>query len=227
MISFDKKIDNIPVVILAGGKSSRMGRDKLMLRYGNETMLRHAVSVFSERFEKVYLSVSDEEKYSHLHDPKRDLFEREVIPDIYKDHGPISGLHTALSKIENDSNYKGVFLVAADMPYVDPDIALMLIDKSDDCDVCVPKDVEGRYEPLFAYYSKSVFPFVKKNIEAGINKVIDFYPDVNVRYVNVEELFRLSPENKELLYNINYPEDYEKFLSKISFKEKKLCQKSS
>jgi molybdopterin-guanine dinucleotide biosynthesis protein A len=223
MINTDKKIDNIPVVILAGGKSSRMGRDKLMLSYGAETMLRHAISVFSARFARVYLSVSDEAKYSDLA-ASEDV---EIIPDIYKDRGPISGLHAALAKISGSDDYDGIFLVAADMPYVDADIALNLLAQADGCDVCVPKDSQDRYEPLFAYYAKSIFPYVKRNIEAGINKVIDFYPDVNLHFVKVEELFRLSPENKELLYNINYPEDYEKFLSKISSKEKKLCQKSS
>jgi molybdopterin-guanine dinucleotide biosynthesis protein A len=174
-------------------------------------MLRHAISVFGARFEKVYLSVSDSEKYREF----ADIENVEVIADIYKDRGPISGLHAALDRVNVIDEYTGIFLVAADMPYVDSDIAEALIFKADGCDVCVPKDAFDRYEPLFAFYSKRVYPYVQANIVAGINKVIDFYPDVNVRYVKVEELFRLSAEDKELLYNINYPEDYEKFISKI------------
>ncbi|MCF0121402.1 MAG: molybdenum cofactor guanylyltransferase [Oscillospiraceae bacterium] len=181
-------------IILAGGKSSRMGRDKLMLDFGGETFLASIVGRFSRRFDRVYLSLVDPDKYPEIN--------AERIADIYPGRGPISGLHAALSRTDG-----GVFLVAADLPLADPEAALRVMSLAEGYDACVPIDPDGRYEPLFAYYAPGIMPFVQKAIDEGVNKMARMLSGANVRFVTREDLGEAWKDG--LLSNINRPEDYE------------------
>ncbi len=185
-------------VILAGGESRRMKRDKLALPFGAATLLDSAVRRFSACFDKVYISVADAGKYPELVAPR--------ITDIYKGCGPMGGLHAALKSTEDE----GVFLVAADLPYADPRAALRLMELCASDDICVMKDGESRYEPLFGYYKKSILPLVEKALEAGDYKLAALYDKAGLRVVTKAELGSLFTDN--LLLNINYPEDYERLM---------------
>lgn len=184
------------VVILAGGESRRMKRDKLALPFGAQSLLASAVGRFSQQFEDVYISVADGEKYPEV--------QAKRIVDIYKGCGPLGGLHAALENLDVD----GVFLVAADLPYADPLAAKRMIALAEDADICVMMDGESRYEPLFGYYRKSVLPFVHRALEAGDYKIAALFDKVKVRVVTREALGALW--NERLLRNVNYPADYEK-----------------
>ncbi len=81
---------DLTAVILAGGKSSRMGRDKLCLDFGGLSLLESAVRRFGAYFDKVVVSVGDLSKYPDI--------KAEKVEDIYKESGPMSGLHAAMKK---------------------------------------------------------------------------------------------------------------------------------
>jgi molybdopterin-guanine dinucleotide biosynthesis protein A len=183
-------------VILAGGRSRRMGRDKLQLPYGNETLLRRAARLYSSCFDKVYLSVGDGEKYADAG--------VERIEDVFRGCGPMAGLHAALLKTEAE----GIFLLAADLPFANPAAARFIVRRGRGRDACIVRTDEGYYEPLFGYYARSMFPRAQKALEAGVYTMAALYGDANVRFVSVAELGDLWREN--MLLNINSPEDYEK-----------------
>ncbi len=184
------------IVILAGGKSSRMGRDKLLLDIGGETFLGSLARRFSEKYENVFVSLARPEKYPELTLPR--------IPDVFPGHGPISGLHAALCATGGD-----VFLVAADLPLSTPEAADRVISfASDEHMAVVPLDRAGRYEPLFAWYSQRCLAAVEQAVREERYKMTDFLDRLDVRFLRPEELGETWSER--LLSNINRPEEYEK-----------------
>lgn len=187
-------------VILAGGKSRRMKKDKMELLIGNETFLQSAVNRFNGCFDNVFVSVGDPIKYSGI--------SAEMLADIYKGCGPMSGLHAALKQTEED----GVFLVAADMPYADPLAAKRIIELAGSNDICLMASGSSRFEPLFGYYSQNILPLVENALQSGNYKIADLLDKASLRLVTTAELGNLW--NEKLLLNINYPEDYEKLIRK-------------
>lgn len=188
-------------VILAGGKSSRMGRDKLKLNFGGTTLLEGAVQRFGRCFDRVLVSVGDLAKYPEI--------KAEKVLDIYKDTGPIGGLHAALTLTKGP-----VFLTAADMPFSSPEAALRLIELCGDNDVCVLTDGEDQYEPLFAYYKYSVLEPADRAIKEGKNSLYALYDGLRVKKISPSDLGGLW--NDRLLLNINRPADYEKLCIELN-----------
>lgn len=182
------------VVVLAGGASRRMGRDKLMLDVGGATLLESAVGRFGGYFDDICISVADEEKYP-------EIAARKII-DIHRGAGPLSGLHAALSGLTHD----GVFVVAADLPYSSPEAALRIIELCGGYDACIIRLPDGKIEPLFGYYKKSLLSLCEEAILSGDNRMSEVLYKANTRFIAPEALGSLWDE--KLIFNINYPEDY-------------------
>lgn len=185
-------------IILAGGESRRMKRDKLALPFGATTILASAVDRFSAYFDKVYISVADADKYPEIKAAR--------LTDIYKGCGPMSGLHAALRCADDE----GIFLVAADLPYSDPLAAKRIIELAGESDICIMADSKSRFEPLFGYYKKTILPYVESALASGNYRIAALFNKIRLRVVTKEELGILFTE--KLLLNLNYPEDYERLL---------------
>jgi molybdopterin-guanine dinucleotide biosynthesis protein A len=186
-------------VILAGGRSRRMGRDKPGLPFGDETLLQRAARLYSGCFDKVYLSVSGGGKYADAG--------VECIEDVFCGCGPMAGLHAALLKTEA----AGVFLLAADLPFASPEAARFMTRRGRGRDACIIKTDDGYCEPLFGYYARTMLPRAQEALAAGVYAMTALYRDADVRFVSTRELGGLWREN--MLLNINSPEDYEKAIA--------------
>lgn len=186
-------------VLLAGGKSKRMGKDKLALSQNGKTVLTCACERFMKVFETVAISVDSPDRY-----PEIPLAH---IVDVYKNCGPLGGLHAALLHSKED----GVFLCAADLPFSSPELALKLISMSDGFDICVTTDKDGKFEPLFAYYRKSVLQTAEKLLQSGAYKMTELYAQSRVRTVTPDELGAFWSE--QAFENMNYPGDYARLLN--------------
>jgi molybdopterin-guanine dinucleotide biosynthesis protein A len=162
-------------VIMAGGKSTRMGRDKLSLAFMGQSLLEGAVSRYKRCFDRVIVSVSDLSKYPEL--------EVEKVADIYKETGPIGGLHAVLKYVQEP-----VFLTAADMPFSSPEAALKIIELCGDNDVCALADGEGRFEPLFAYYKYSVLEQAEQALKEGKYSLYTLYNSLRVNKLSFADL---------------------------------------
>jgi molybdopterin-guanine dinucleotide biosynthesis protein A len=171
-----------------------MGINKLDLMLGGETLLASAVRRFSS-FDNVYLSVRD---------GGRAVPGTIRIADIYPDCGPMSGLHAALTRTQED----GVFLVAADMPFADADTAKVIISLAGDCDAAAIGYDDGRVEPLFAYYKKTLLPEITRSLDTGDYRMSALLRRVNARIISVTELGDKWSAGQTS--NINTPADYEK-----------------
>jgi len=173
-----------------------MGRDKLELLLDGRTLLESAAIRFQEAFEDVYISVSDASKYPEV--------KARRIVDIILGAGPISGLHAALKSLPHD----GVFLVAADLPYSCPLAAKRLIEMCKEKDACIIRLPDGRLEPLFGYYRKTLLPSCEEAIESGVYQIRELFVRTDTLFVEPHELGEFWGE--DLFLNLNYPEDYEK-----------------
>lgn len=142
--------------------------------------------------------VGSPEKYGHL-GPR-------VIPDAVADFGPLGGMLAALE----DSTSEWNLLAACDMPALTTEFLSFLVARTAGCegDVILPYDAEGRPEPLCAVYRSSLREVVRRNVEAGIHKVMHALDGVRIARLDPEEWATLDTEG-HLFANLNRPEDWE------------------
>ena len=181
-------------VILAGGKSRRMGRDKLSLELCGETLLARAVRRFGEVFDRVVVSVGEREPDC----PPG----AECVRDVYAGCGPMAGLHAALKHCG-----EGVFLTAADMPFAEPAAAKLISSMCGDADACVMTDENGRLEPLFSFYRVSALLPAEMALKEGRRSMRGLIGGLRVKTVGPDELGELW--NGRLLVNVNDPAEYD------------------
>lgn len=184
------------LVILTGGKSSRMGTDKAMLKIGDETFLEHLVNKFSPYFEQVVLSVNQPGKYNHLKLPNRE------VVDIYSDIGPLGGIYSVLKQLEAEE----IFVLSVDMPFASPELALEILNNEPKSDISVIQRENGKNEPLFAKYAKSCLPYIEQMIMKKDYKLNNLFDQVNTSYIYKEET------QLEKLANLNTKEEYTKLI---------------
>jgi len=189
-------------VILAGGKSSRMGRDKALLEFGDETLIERLYRTLRGVFEEILISANDPKTYEFVGAP--------IVCDVYEKEGSLAGIHAGLLHAASDK----CFFVACDMPFVNTELVRYLARFADDYDVVIPMSRNG-LEPLHAFYSRTCVPHIEEQLGRGNPKIIDFFPHVRVRRISVEEMSEIDPE--ELSYfNINTREKYE--LAKVKLR---------
>lgn len=182
-------------VVLAGGKSTRMGVDKAFVKfYKDRMLLENAVNLMKKVFSEVIVSANGTI-------PGLDVL---AIVDKYPGHGPLGGIHAALSS----SAYYYNFVVACDMPFINTKLAAYMYEIAYGYDVVVPK-IEEFYQPLFAVYSKNCLDAIEAQLKDMRNKIIDFYDKVSVRYVELAELNKFG-DHQSIFFNVNTPHDLEK-----------------
>ena len=187
------KIINTSAVILAGGKSSRMGRDKSQLKIGDTTFSIKLLDDFSQYFENVYLSVAANSQLNGSN----------IIKDENAGLGPLSGLMAAIKGTKGDS----VFICATDMPFADPKLAVRLTELLEDFDACLVKRNNGKVETAFSVFSKHILSQVNDELNTGNRSIMGLVDRINARVVDESELGVIS-DNAFL--NVNTLEDYEK-----------------
>lgn len=181
-------------VILAGGKSRRMGKNKALLEVNGERMIETAYRRMAELFDEVLLVTNTPESYDFI--PCR------KIADIHPDMGPLGGIHAALSS----SAAERAFVTACDMPTLNRQLIRELCSIQDGGDVVIP-ETPGGLEPLHAVYAKSCLPKMEKVMHAGERRILSFFDLAQVRLVPRGRIAALDPDYASF-HNINTPEDY-------------------
>lgn len=184
-------------IILAGGSSSRFGRDKPLLKIGNKTLLEIISERLSKLFPKVLVVANSVDKFK--------LLKVELIADKLPIRAPIVGVYTGLLKSEKFRN----FIVGCDMPLLKQELIKHLIELSDNYDLVIPRTKKG-YEPLHALYSKNCLGVIKESMYSGKLKLSDIIPKVRSRVVDEDEISRFDPEFLSF-FNLNSFDDV-KFL---------------
>ena len=180
-------------VILAGGGSRRMGRDKAMLPFCGETLLQYQINKF-QRFGPVAVSVNEKGRFPFVGASE--------IVDAYPGCGPLNGVVGGFAASEDEE----LFLTAVDLPYGEPELVSKLAELRGDADVCVISGDDGRAEPLFAVYGRNCAAAAAECLSAGKKSVLDLFDLVCVRHVRPEELPEFDLE--KILLNVNTPDMY-------------------
>lgn len=186
----------VTAFILAGGKSSRMGSDKAFLPLGGETLLAKALKVARAVSEEVRI-VGDAGKFS--------AFGR-VVEDVYRDQGPMGGIHAALSGSSTDLN----LILAVDLPFVEANFLRYLLSRARESGamVTLPRAVQ-HLQPLCAIYQPAFAVVAEESLRNGKNKIDSLFARVQTCVIEEAELMR-SGFSPSIFRNLNTPDDLEK-----------------
>ncbi len=192
------------VIILAGGKSTRFKRDKVLSEFppgSGQTLLEHLLSRFG-RYSEVVIVVS-----RRLYAAVKPIAgpEATVVTDEVRDLGPLEGLRVGLKQLSGQY----AFVVACDQPFASPELGCFLhgLAATMKADVVAVK-IGGYLEPLQAIYSKLCVVEIERALSRGERRIISFYDHVATSIVDIEQL----PEglrSRRTFLNINSPTDYE------------------
>jgi len=182
---------DIPAVIFAGGKSSRMGEDKALLPFGDYcTLSEFQYKKLQAYFDNVYLS-SKEEKFD---------FECKVLLDTSTLSSPLVGLVSIFEKLDSQS----VFILSVDAPLVDKEVITKLFNAYDkNYDAIIARSPNG-LQPLCGIYNRSILALAENALNKDMHKLTDLLEQSHTHIVTFE--------NETLFTNLNYKHEYEKLL---------------
>jgi len=186
---------DIPAIIFAGGKSSRMGKDKALLPFKNQkTLSQYQYHRLRELFSDVYLSTK-ENKFN---------FSCEVIKDIHPEYSPLVGLISCFDLLGDQT----LFILSVDAPLVDKHIIQTLYeasqkDENKDKDAIIAQSPNG-LQPLCGFYRRSILPLAKKSLLKNNHKLTAIIQQANTYIVSFKE--------EKAFTNLNTIEQYNTLL---------------
>jgi molybdopterin-guanine dinucleotide biosynthesis protein A len=191
-------IDNLSLVIQAGGHSSRMGEDKALKLFLGRPLLLRLVERLGALAGEILVTVNHPEAYAFPG--------VRAVPDMLPGRGPLGGLYTALSC----ASLPLAAVVACDLPFASAAVFARMVEvlEAKAADAVVPRS-DGGLEPMHAVYRRETcLPVVRAAAEAGEWKAIDWFPRVRVRELTLEEATACDPSGLAF-WNINTPQEFE------------------
>ncbi|MCC6445771.1 MAG: molybdenum cofactor guanylyltransferase [Armatimonadetes bacterium] len=189
---------DIELFILAGGKSSRMGRDKASLPFGGEAMLERIVQRLQEAFPRLTVVKAKGQRLPETG--------AQILEDDMPERGPMGGLYTALKHLERPK----CLIVSCDVPFVSAAFLSHLAELPLAGDAIVPV-WEGRLQPLQAVYARSILAGVEARIHSGRLQMMDLLKHQAIRVIGDEDILPFAPSGRTFM-NVNTPEAYEEAL---------------
>ncbi|MBM4464767.1 MAG: molybdenum cofactor guanylyltransferase [Chloroflexi bacterium] len=186
----------ISCIVLAGGEGKRLGTDKAFLKIGSRVLIEGIVEEMARIGDEVIIVTNSPEKYDYL--------ETRLVGDIYPGTGVLGGIYSGLRAAQSDYG----LVVACDMPFLNLKLLRYMILLSPGYDVVIPR-IGELTEPLHAIYSKRCLQSIERLLATGSLKIIDFFPEVRVRYVEEQEI-KLFDSQCLSFFNINTPADLER-----------------
>ena len=186
-----KKISGI---LLAGGKSSRMGTNKAFLSFKNNNLYEYPLQILeafcSEILISAPLNTFSDIKYRH-------------IPDLFPGIGPIGGIYSCLQNI----SHTHALVISCDIPLITESFIKFLLQQPADYDMIIGENPAGNFEPLAGIYSVSLIPKIKDNIKEKKNKITHLLQqNINANIISLKK----EGFNPDIFMNINTKEDLQK-----------------
>ncbi len=190
--------DEVTGIILSGGRSSRMGRDKGLCTFRDKPLVAYAVEILKPLCGNMMISANHHpEKYASFHLP--------VVPDEIPGIGPMGGIHACLKKSKTRHN----LVLSCDTPFVDSRVFRLLLNEAEkNYQVVCPAHETFLVEPLSAYYNINLLGDLEEAILRKEFKMMQFFK--RIRFASVPIDNRLPFFNEYLFLNLNTPEDMEK-----------------
>jgi molybdopterin-guanine dinucleotide biosynthesis protein A len=181
-------------IVLSGGESRRMGREKAFLGLDGIPLIEHVLAVLRGIFSKIIIVTNNPAAYA--------LYDAVVVTDAVDKQGPLTGIYTGL--LNSTDEY--IFVAACDMPFLNPGLISYMAGLADGHDIVVPR-VAGRVEPLHAIYSKQLLLLIEKRLHDDALQIQGIFGEARVRYVTEKEIVRFDPERRSFK-NLNTPDEY-------------------
>ena len=182
----------ISAIILAGGKSKRMGTDKAMMKLDGVTLLDKVIALCQKVCDDILISSNKQE---------HKVYGYPLVADEVPDCGPIGGIYSCLKESKTRWN----FVISVDAAYVDAGFVDFLKGEIFDGDAIVPYTQRGK-EPLIALYNKSCLKIMEGKIKSGDYKMQHLLNVLNTKFVEARNWEKQHPK---LFHNLNAPEDME------------------
>ncbi len=188
---------NLSGIILAGGRSRRLGRDKAVELFGGQPLIRRVIDRIESLTGEIVVVVADTRRGADLPLAVR----HRTVVDIYPEKGSLGGIFSGLSGAGKEWG----LVAACDMPFLNRRLIEYMLTLREGWDAVVPRP--GAYpEPTHALYAKSCLPQIEARLQANDLKISNFFDAVRVRYVGEAEIRQFDPELHSF-FNINSPED--------------------
>lgn len=185
-------------IILAGGRSTRMGSDKAVLPFMGKPLINWLVERLRPVSGEVIVVSMDGKTHSGLG--------ARVVGDIFPGKGPLGGLHAGLIASADDVNA----VIACDMPFASPALLVHMASYADQSQAVVPV-CNGRLQPLHAVYRKDCLPLIEQQLIAGNGRMADLLSSIHPHIVREAEVaFFGDPER--IFFNTNTPTDFARAL---------------
>lgn len=179
---------NITGIILAGGKSRRMGTEKGLVEFMGKPLIEHAIGEMQKVAGKILISANTA-SYDH--------YGCEVIQDLYPNSGPMGGIYSCLERSETTHN----LVLSCDTPFVSEELMKYILKNVNGKDIVAPWHGGEFFEPLCAYYSKEVLSVLQDFIIQHNYKIPDVFQVVNFLPLEIHK--DLPFYHERLCYNIN------------------------
>ncbi len=191
---------DISCIILAGGKSTRLGHDKILEKVGNTSLLQQVISRTESLSREIFIVTAKERTFTRL----ENLLKVKLVTDIFPGQGSLGGIYTGL--VKSDSFYN--LVLAADMPFVNVSLLGYMMEVAEGFDFTLPR-INGLFEPLHAIYTKNCIAPIESILKQGKRVIIELFNYVKVRYVEADEVDRFDPQHLSF-FNINTKEELER-----------------
>ena len=190
-------ITDVTGVLLAGGKSIRMGQDKRFLSIGDRTLLECGLRTLRMLLQHVCVVIAQDSPFLSANVP--------VLRDVVSHCGSLGGLYTGL----REASTPHVFVAACDMPFLNVNLIRYMIGLKEQADIIVAS-WNNRLQPTHAVYSKRCTPILEDMIHRRKMKIQDVFqhPSLAVRFMTENEVRQIDPKGRSFL-NINNPADLE------------------
>lgn len=193
-------------VVLCGGKSSRMGTPKALLRVGEETFLERVVRVVHSVAQPIIIVAAQDQDL-----PPLSPFDVSILRDFVPDAGPVDALFRAMTNLSDDVD--AVYLSSCDVPLLKPAFVRRVVESLGDDDIAIPK-IGGRFHPLAAVYHTRTLAQLGALFLEDRRRMTDLLNGRRVRVLD-ERDFRDCDPDLDSLRNVNTPEDYRDALRRI------------
>ncbi|HZK25580.1 MAG TPA: molybdenum cofactor guanylyltransferase [Oscillospiraceae bacterium] len=191
-------------VILAGGKSSRMGQNKLFLPLGEQPVIGNLISRLQGKFAQLLVVTDEPDLYGGF--PVKVVSDEIICPV----KNSLTGIHAGLKYAQTPYS----LLVAGDMPFVHPAVVDYLCRQAKNFDVIVPQ--EGHYfQPLCAVYHQNCISPIEQQLAQENYRIVGFFKYVRVQAIAMDKLMSLDPTGLTF-FNINTPDDYQRAQSLLN-----------
>jgi molybdopterin-guanine dinucleotide biosynthesis protein A len=179
---------NCTAVILAGGESRRIGRNKAFLIFNGKSIIQHQIEILKALCKRVIIIANKTEEYRKLNVT---TFKDEIL---YL--GPLGGIYTGLKNAPTE----WIFVCGCDMPFIDTKLIEYEWEKRDNADIVVPFYKE-RFQTLHALYKKTCLNIIKDLIKQNKRRVRDILPHLKLNIIKEKEIISIKAEKS--LININ------------------------